>query len=50
MARHVTGRDVCRAIAALVDAGLRQASKEDTPASSDGAFELERDVSGAGTR
>ena len=80
--RHVTGRDVCRAIAAIapaylggraeafetlsgwgirrgedvgrviaaqVDAGLLLASEEDTPASFEAAFEMERDLSSAGT-
>jgi uncharacterized repeat protein (TIGR04138 family) len=39
------GEDVGRVVAALVDAGLLLASEEDTPASFEGAFELERDLS-----
>ena len=44
------GEDVGRVVAALVDAGLLLASEEDTPASFEGAFELERDLSSGGRR
>ena len=43
------GEDVGRVVAALGGAGLLLAFEEDTPASFEGAFELERDLSSAGT-